>query len=82
MKIYLMRHGQTDLNVQKRLQGSSEIPLNDRGRFQATETRKFLEENGINVTKMKGIIVYCPSISSQQKFKTILGQADKSKYLS
>ena len=37
---------------------------------------------GINVTKMKGIIVYCPSISSQQKFKTILGQADKSKYLS
>ena len=35
---------------------------------------------GINVTKMKGIIVYCPSISSQQKFKTILGQADKSKF--
>ena len=52
MKFYLMRHGQTDLNVQKRLQGSSEIPLNERGRFQATETRKFLEENGINVTKI------------------------------
>ena len=36
---------------------------------------------GINVTKMKGIIVYCPPISSQQEFKTILEQADKSKYL-
>ena len=35
---------------------------------------------GINVTKMKGIIVYCPPISSQQEFKTILEQADKSKF--
>lgn len=52
MDIYLMRHGQTDLNVQKRLQGSSDIPLNERGRFQASETRKFLEEKGIKVTKI------------------------------
>ncbi|PHU35956.1 histidine phosphatase family protein [Pseudobutyrivibrio ruminis] len=52
MDIYLMRHGQTDLNVQKRLQGSSDIPLNDRGRFQASETRKLFEEKGIKVTKI------------------------------
>ena len=52
MDIYLMRHGQTDLNVQKRLQGSSDIPLNERGRFQASETRKFLEDKGIKVTKI------------------------------
>ena len=52
MRILLLRHGQTDLNVQKRLQGSSDIPLNERGRQQARETNAFLEEQGIVVTRI------------------------------
>ncbi|MGO1591569.1 MAG: histidine phosphatase family protein [Ancrocorticia sp.] len=34
-RVILWRHGQTDLNVQQRIQGSQDFPLNDVGRAQA-----------------------------------------------
>ena len=35
MKIYVARHGQTDYNAKKMMQGRSDIPLNEKGRSQA-----------------------------------------------
>lgn len=39
---YLVRHGETDWNLQHRVQGSSDIPLNETGRRQANHTARLL----------------------------------------
>ena len=35
--LYIMRHGRTDWNVRHKLQGRTDIPLNDEGRMMAAE---------------------------------------------
>lgn len=50
MFIYLVRHGETDWNRQRRIQGSTDIPLNETGRAQARVTGQLLARrrwNGI-----------------------------------
>ncbi|NQD41453.1 histidine phosphatase family protein, partial [Glutamicibacter halophytocola] len=49
MKLGFVRHGQTQWNLEGRLQGSSDIPLNDTGRSQAREAVKVLGAGGWDV---------------------------------
>ena len=43
MKLYLVRHGETDWNKQKRIQGQVDIPLNAFGRSLAKKTAEGLK---------------------------------------
>ncbi len=50
--IYIVRHGQTDWNVQKKMQGRSDIPLNAHGEQQAQQTGLGLKAQGIQFDRV------------------------------
>lgn len=49
MDFYVFRHGQTDWNRERRIQGHSNIPLNEEGRLQAAELRETLSHLNLDI---------------------------------
>lgn len=48
-RLYLVRHGETEWNRLRRIQGSSDIPLNDTGRAQAVAVAEILSGHSFDV---------------------------------
>lgn len=65
MGLYFVRHGQTDWNVEGKLQGRSDIPLNATGRAQAAETREKLKHVHMDA-------VYCSPLKRAKETAEII----------
>jgi broad specificity phosphatase PhoE len=51
MRLFFIRHGQTDWNIKGKIQGSCDIELNDTGIIQAEELSNKLLENKYKFSK-------------------------------
>lgn len=50
MKVYLMRHGETDYNKKGLIQGTLDIPLNEFGLELAEKTKEGFKKEGLTLT--------------------------------
>jgi probable phosphoglycerate mutase len=67
MELIIFRHGETDWNKEKKLQGHINIPLNDHGVSQAQELAKRVQDKGIE-------IIYSSDLSRAKKTAEIVAE--------
>ena len=68
--LYIMRHGQTEWNVLRKLQGKTDIPLNDMGRKMARDARERYKDIHFDVC-------YCsPLVRARETAKLVLEGRD------
>lgn len=65
LRIYLARHGQTDWNAERRLQGWTDIPLNETGRSQARDLAAALSH-------LRFDCVYCSALRRSRETAELL----------
>lgn len=52
MRVYILRHGQTDLNRERRVQGHLNVELNETGIRQAKELAEVIREKGLHFDRV------------------------------
>lgn len=74
MKIWIARHGQTELNRNKLMQGRTDAPLNEKGIAQARESRQ-------NIGDVKFDAVYASPLQRAKLTGAIIGNVDVSEII-
>jgi len=70
MSEYFVRHGQTDWNLEHKIQGSIDIALNDSGRKQALETQEQLKDVHFDV-------IFCSPLIRAKETADIIAEQHK-----
>ncbi len=72
MNLYVVRHGQTEWNVLKKMQGSADIPLNEKGLEQARQTKQNLDGKEFDV-------MFCSPLTRAKQTAEIINEDRKMK---
>ena len=70
MRILITRHGQTDWNLQKKVQGRADISLNENGKNEAKEIHNKLKDEKID------LIISSPLDRTRETSELIRGDRD------
>jgi alpha-ribazole phosphatase/probable phosphoglycerate mutase len=68
--IYIVRHGETDWNIENRMQGHTDVPLNEKGRKQAEEIARDLKDVHFD-------IIYTSPLTRAYETATIINKQHK-----